>query len=133
MGRFGAKGKKLSVTNKDDTVSSEKEKVTVQKRRGRPQKPLKDEINEDEAPKIEDEDSEGTTGVPNNDVKATNGKKRKRNVQVKEKVDLVEEENGNGTKSSTEEESKNSNGLRQYRNRRKSKPRRAAEAVVECN
>ncbi|GFP94414.1 hypothetical protein PHJA_001585800 [Phtheirospermum japonicum] len=116
MGRFGAKGKKLSMTNKDDTVSSEKEKVTAQKRRGRPLKPLKDEINEDETPKMEDEDSEDTAGVPN-----------------KDKVDSVEEENGNGTKSSTEEEAKNSNSLRQYRNRRKSKPRRAAEAVVECN
>ncbi|KAL3645096.1 hypothetical protein CASFOL_010276 [Castilleja foliolosa] len=130
MGRSGSKSKKLFVTNKDDSVSSEKEKVTGQKKRGRPQKLVKDKINEDEVPKMEDEDSEDTTGVPNKDA---NGKKRKWNGQVKEKVESVEEENGNGTKSSTEEESKNSNGLRQYRNRRKGKPRRAAEAGIECH
>ncbi|KAI3461068.1 hypothetical protein Pfo_017731 [Paulownia fortunei] len=135
MGRGRAKGKKLSVTNQDDPGSGEEEKIPAQKRRGRPQKSLKDEIDEDEAQKIEDEDSEDATGLPNKDMKnkpAQNGKKRKRNAQVKEKVDSVKEENGNGTRSSTEESNK-SNGFRQNGNRRKNKPRRAAEAVVECN
>ncbi|KAI3449910.1 hypothetical protein Pfo_006575 [Paulownia fortunei] len=136
MGRGRAKGKKLSVTSQDDPGSSEEVKVPAQKRRGRPQKSLKDEVEEDEAQKIEDEDSEDTTGVPNKDVKnksgIQNGKKRKRNAQVKEKVDSVKEENGIGTKSSIEE-SKKSNGFRPNRNRRKNKPRRAAEAVVDCN
>ncbi|KAF5747232.1 G2/mitotic-specific cyclin S13-7-like [Tripterygium wilfordii] len=39
------KGKKLTASNHDDTGSGEEEKIPVQKRRGRPQKPLKDEID----------------------------------------------------------------------------------------
>ncbi|KAL7084476.1 hypothetical protein ACP275_14G224900 [Erythranthe tilingii] len=132
--RGRAKGKKLSVTNQDDNGSGEEEKIPVQKRRGRPQKPLKDEISDEEAQKLEDEeDSDGTT-------KIKNGKKRKRNnnnnatEKVKEKVETVpEEENGNGERPSNEESSKKSIGFRQNGNRRKNKPRRAAEAVVECN
>ncbi|KAL3828151.1 hypothetical protein ACJIZ3_016953 [Penstemon smallii] len=148
MGRGRTKGKKVSVTNKDDVGSGEEEKIPAQKRRGRPQKPLKDEIDEDEAQKLEeDEDSEDTSGLADNkDTKSSkNGKKRKRNAQVKDKAspDSVKEENGNvhgngiGNRSSTEEESNKSNGsFRQNgngRSRRKNKPRRAAEAVVECN
>ncbi|KAL0459280.1 UNVERIFIED_CONTAM: hypothetical protein Slati_0555200 [Sesamum latifolium] len=136
MGRGRAKGKNLSVTNQDDPGSGEEEKIPAQKRRGRPQKPLKDEIDDDEAQRIEDDDSEEATGAPNKDLKnrtvTQNGKKRKRNGQVKEKVDVVIEENGTGTKPSTEE-LKKSNGFRPNGNRRKNKPRRAAEAVVECS
>ncbi|PIN16943.1 hypothetical protein CDL12_10402 [Handroanthus impetiginosus] len=136
MGRGRVKGKKLSATSQDDPGSGEEEKVLAQKRRGRPQKPLKDEIENDEAQRIEDKDSEDTTtnGVPNKDIKnktgTQNGKKRKRNAQANEEVDTAKEEKGNGTKSVIEE-SKISNGFRQ--NRRKNKPRRAAEAVVECS
>ncbi|KAK4441501.1 hypothetical protein Salat_0485000 [Sesamum alatum] len=136
MGRGRAKGKKLSVTNQDDPGSGEEEKIPAQKRRGRPQKSLKDEIDNEEAQKIDDEDSDDTTGLPNKDTKSKiatqDGKKRKRNVQVKEKIDPVKEENGNGTRSSADESNK-SNGFRPNGNRRKNKPRRAAEAVVECN
>ncbi|KAL8489802.1 hypothetical protein ACS0TY_025130 [Phlomoides rotata] len=144
MGRVRAKGKKLIVTNHDDHGSDGDEKIPAQKRRGRPQKSLKDEIDEVEAQKVDDEDSEDTTGLPNKDA-ATNkaGKKRKRNGQAMEKVDSVKEVNGNGSKSSTEEnangskssteETVKSNGFRQSGNRRKNKPHRAAEAVVECN
>lgn len=134
MGRGRARGKKLSVSNQDDSGSGEEEKIPAQKRRGRPQKPLKDEVDEKEAQKLEDEDSDDT-GLPNKDVKsktAQNGKKRKRNAQLKGKVESVKEESGNGTRSSTEESNK-STGFRQNGNRRKNKPRRAAEAVVECN
>jgi len=135
MGRGRGKGKKLTVTNHDDPGSGEEEKIPAQKRRGRPQKPLKDEIDE-EVEKLEEEDSENAkSGTPSKETKCPsateNGKKRKRNSQVKEKADSVKEENGNGTRSSTDDSTK-SNGFRHNGSRRKSKPRRAAEAGVEC-
>ncbi|XP_011083151.1 uncharacterized protein LOC105165740 [Sesamum indicum] len=136
MGRGRAKGKKLSVTNQEDLGSGEEEKIPAQKRRGRPQKSLKEEIDEDESQKIDEEDSDDTTGLPNKDMKGKistqNGKKRKRNIQVKEKIESVKEENGSVTRSNADESNK-SNGFRQNGNRRKNKPRRAAEAIVECN
>ncbi|KAA8528130.1 hypothetical protein F0562_035619 [Nyssa sinensis] len=137
MGRGRGKGKKLTVSNHEDPGSGEEEKIPIQKRRGRPQKPLKDEIDEEEeAEKMEEEDSEITkNGVSSKEMKsstaAENGKKRKRNLQAKEKQDTIKEENGVGTRSSTNDLSK-SNGFRHNGSRRKSKPRRAAEAGVEC-
>ncbi|GLT49777.1 hypothetical protein SLA2020_233160 [Shorea laevis] len=114
----------------------EEEKIPAQKRRGRPQKPLKDEIDEEEPEKIEEDDGgNGKTGINGKEIKspptAENGKKRKRNSQVKEKADSVKEENGIGTRSSTDDSAK-SNGFRQNGSRRKNTPRRAAEAVVDC-
>ncbi|XP_057483390.1 uncharacterized protein LOC130770102 [Actinidia eriantha] len=136
MGRGRGKGKKFSVTNQEDAGSGEEEKILVQKRRGRPQKLFKDEIDE-EFEKVEAEDSDNTkNGVLSKETKssitAENGKKRKRNSQAKEKSDLVKLENGVGTRSSTDDSTK-SNGFRHNGSRRKSKPRRAAESVVECN
>ncbi|GLT49778.1 hypothetical protein SLA2020_233160 [Shorea laevis] len=136
MGRGRGKGKKLTVNNHDDTGSGEEEKIPAQKRRGRPQKPLKDEIDEEEPEKIEEDDGgNGKTGINGKEIKspptAENGKKRKRNSQVKEKADSVKEENGIGTRSSTDDSAK-SNGFRQNGSRRKNTPRRAAEAVVDC-
>ncbi|KAH6767719.1 hypothetical protein C2S52_018702 [Perilla frutescens var. hirtella] len=133
MGRVRAKGKKLASANQDDPGSGDEVKVLAQKRRGRPQKPLKDEIDEDEAQKIE-EDSEDSAGLANSTIKGVQqtGKKQKMNAQVKERADSVKEENGNGMKSNTEE-TKESDVFHSNRNRRKSKPRRAAEATVECN
>ena len=137
MGRGRGKGKKFLVTNKEDAGSGEEEKFPVQKRRGRPQKLLKDEIDEEEFEKVEAEDSDNTkNGVLSKETKssitAENGKKRKRNSQAKEKSDSVKLENGVGTRSSTDDSTK-SNGFRHNGSRRKSKPRRAAESVVECN
>ncbi|KAK8683166.1 hypothetical protein V6N13_039233 [Hibiscus sabdariffa] len=136
MGRGRGKGKKLTISNRDDAGSGEEEKIPLQKRRGRPQKPLKDEIDDEDVGKLEEEDGEnGKADITTNETKsapaAENGKKRKRNSQVKEKSDSVNEVNGFGTRSSTGDSSK-SNGFRQNGSRRKSKPRRAAEAVVEC-
>nr|XP_023894476.1 uncharacterized protein LOC112006441 isoform X1 [Quercus suber] len=136
MGRGRGKGKKLTVTNHEDGGSGEEEKIPAQKRRGRPQKPLKDEIDEEEVEKIEEEDSENAkSGTPSKEMKSPsateNGKKRKRNSHVKEKADSVKEENGNGNRSSTDDSIK-SNGFRLNGSRRKSKPCRAAEAGVEC-
>ena len=137
MGRGRGKGIKFSVTNQEDAGSGEEEKIPVQKRRGRPQKLLKDEIDEEEFEKVEAEDSDNTkNGVLSKETKssitAENGKKRKRNSQAKEKSDSVKLENDVGTRSSTDDSTK-SNGFRHIGSRRKSKPRRAAEAVVECN
>ncbi|KAK9274090.1 hypothetical protein L1049_018904 [Liquidambar formosana] len=136
MGRGRGKGKKLTVSNHEDPGSGEEEKIPAQKRRGRPQKPLKDEIDEEEVEKMEEEDRENANSViSSKEMKspaaAENGKKRKRYSQVKEKLDSVKEENGIGTRSSTDESTK-SNGFRHNGSRRKSKPRRAAEAGVEC-
>ncbi|KAL2507479.1 hypothetical protein Fot_31126 [Forsythia ovata] len=135
MGRGRAKGKKLSVTNQDGPGSGEEEKIPAQKRKGRPQKSLKDEIDEDKTQKLGDEDSEDTTsGVLNKEIKgsndAQNGKKRKNNGQFKEKADSVEDENEKGTRSNTKDSNK-SNRFRQARNRRKNKPCQAAEVGVD--
>ncbi|KAK3042289.1 hypothetical protein RJ639_001884 [Escallonia herrerae] len=136
MGRGRGKGKKLTVTNHDDPGSGEEEKIPAQKRRGRPLKPLVDEFDEEEAEKIEDDDvASAKITISSKEVKSTsgteNGKKRKRTTQAKEKPDPVKVENGNGTRSSTDDSTK-SNGFRHNGSRRKNKPRRAAEAGVEC-
>lgn len=133
MGRGRGKGKKLTVTNQDDTVSGEDEKVPIQKKRGRPQKPVKDDFDE-EVEKIDDSENV-KNGVTHKEMKSPTAaelaRKRKRNSQVKEKLDSAEEENGVGSRSSTEESAK-SNGFRHNGSRRKSTPRRAAEAGVQC-
>lgn len=134
MGRGRGKGKRLTVTNLDDPGNGEDEKIPTQKRRGRPQKPLKDEIDK-EVEKLE-EDSENTkNGISTKEMKTLsaveNGKKRKHYTQVKEKSDSIKDENGIGTRSGTDDSTK-SNGFRHYGSRRKNKPRRAAEVGVEC-
>ncbi|PHU05799.1 hypothetical protein BC332_26621 [Capsicum chinense] len=135
MGRGRAKGKKQSVH--EDLGSGEEDKIPV-RRRGRPQKLSKDDVEEgeQEVVKIEDEeeDSENTKGsVLSKDVKnqaAVNGKKRKRTSQVKE-ADSMKVEDGVGTKANSNDLIK-SVGFRQNGSRRKNKPRRAAEVGVEC-
>lgn len=136
MGRGRGKGKKFTVTNHEDPGSGEDEKIPAQKRRGRPQKPLKDDFDEEEVEKIEDDSDNVKNGVASKEIKSPaatteHGRKRKRNLQVKEKLESAEEENGVGNRSSTEELTK-SNGFRHNGSRRKSKPRRAAEAGVQC-
>lgn len=132
MGRGRGKGKKFTVTSHDDPGSGEEEKIPAQKRRGRPLKQLMDEIDE-EVEKMEEEDSENA--VSSREMKsltaAENGKKRRRNAQAKEKPDSGTEENINGIGASTDDLTK-SNGFRHNGSRRKSTPRRAAEAGVEC-
>uniref|UniRef100_A0A3Q7ILH2 Uncharacterized protein n=1 Tax=Solanum lycopersicum TaxID=4081 RepID=A0A3Q7ILH2_SOLLC len=126
MGRGRGKGKKQSV--REDLGSGEEEKIPI-RRRGRPLKPSKDEIGEEEeeeeAMKVKEEgdDSENTKGsVINKDVKnqgVVNGKKRKRTSQVKE-VDSTKGENGVGNKTNSNELIK-SVGFRQNGSRRKNK------------
>ncbi|KAJ6813370.1 uncharacterized protein M6B38_143765 [Iris pallida] len=135
--RGRGKGKKLPVvTSHEDPGSGGEEPLPAYKRRGRPQKPLKDDIDEDVAEKIEEEGGDGVkpSFVPVKEMKAAvaeNGKKRKRNPMVKEDSNLDPEENGKVIKANIEVSTR-SNGYRQNGNRRKSKPRRAAEAGVVC-
>ncbi|XP_071696514.1 uncharacterized protein [Rutidosis leptorrhynchoides] len=120
MGKSKGKGKKFTLTNNNDEVANgEEEKNTAQKRRGRPQKPLTDEIDEDVEKIQEGEEEEDDE----NAISDTNGKKRRRNKEAKEKGTSVKEESANGTRT---------NGFRHVGSRRKNKPHRAAEAGVEC-
>lgn len=138
MGRGRGKGKKLTTTSHEDPGSGGEEPLPAYRRRGRPQKPLKDDIDEEEVEKIEEEEEEegnGKLATPSKEMKGSaameNGKKRKRYSQVKENSDSILEENSAGVRSNSEELTR-TNGFRQNGSRRKSKPRRAAEAGVEC-
>ncbi|MBA0587338.1 uncharacterized protein LOC105798750 [Gossypium raimondii] len=125
------------VSSREDPGSGEDEKIPESKRRGRPQKQLKDDVDEDDAEKKEEDGEDVKGSVPIKEMKsqaATENRrkrKRKRSMQVKENLDSVKKENCITAKSSTDDSSK-SVGYRQNASRRKSKPRRAAEAVVEC-
>ncbi|XP_075507376.1 uncharacterized protein LOC142544199 [Primulina tabacum] len=138
MGRGRRKGKKQSVIaetrNKGDENSPSKRRV------GRPQKPLKDEIeSENEYEMLKEEDGGGedtkswvSSESSKNQVCMDSGRKRKRASQLKEDADSVKEENGVVTKTNATVLIKTSVGYRQIGSRRKSRPRRAAEVGVEC-
>jgi len=135
MGRGRGKGKKLTgATSHEDPGSGNEEPLPPYKRRGRPQKPLKDDMDEEEVAKIEDEEVDLKLSTPTKEAKGPptveNGKRRRRRQAVVENSDSLLEENGPGL-STTTEESTRKNGFRQNGSRRKSKPRRAAEAGVE--
>ncbi|PSS01836.1 Bifunctional lysine-specific demethylase and histidyl-hydroxylase [Actinidia chinensis var. chinensis] len=136
MGRGRGKGKKQnSIAIRDDPGSGDDEKNPPYRKRGRPQKLVKDEIEEEgEAEKIEEEEDKKSS-LANKDVNnlaiAENGRKRKRSLQAKENPDSVKDENSVGTKAGTDNSVKPV-GFRQNRSRRKNKPRRAAEVGVEC-
>ncbi|GAB4835165.1 hypothetical protein Ancab_000074 [Ancistrocladus abbreviatus] len=124
MGRGRGKGKKLS-PNHEDPGSGEEEKIPAQKRRGRPQKPPKDEIDDEEVEKLEEDDNENNSGNLSSKettvvAAAENGKKRKRSLQAKEKPSPIKDENGVGAKSSTDDSIK-SNGVRHIGSRRRKK------------
>ncbi|KAI3822901.1 hypothetical protein L1987_10502 [Smallanthus sonchifolius] len=122
MVRGRGKGKKFTLTNNnDDPASGEDEKIPSQKRRGRPQKPLMEEVEED-VEKIEAEEEYDDDDDDESANSYVNGKK-KRNNEGKEKGKLVKEESPNGTRS---------NGFRHIGSRRKNKPHRAAEVGVKC-
>ncbi|KAK9736019.1 hypothetical protein RND81_04G245100 [Saponaria officinalis] len=130
MGRGRGKGKKLTVTSHEDPGSGEEEKIPAQKRRGRPQKPLKDGVtNDEDLGKTEGDNSENKESSIVTTVE--NGKKRKRNSPTKEKQSPVKEENGVGEMLVADVSTK-PNGFRHIGSRRKNKPRRAAEVGVEC-
>ncbi|BFG38235.1 hypothetical protein CerSpe_245090 [Prunus speciosa] len=136
MGRGRGKGKKQSVIAvREDPGSGEEERIPPNRRRGRPHKPLKEDIGEgEEAQKTEDVE-DAKIYVSSKDMKnqsaIENGRKRKRSAQVKENIKSVKEDKNVETKSSLDDSTK-SVGFRQNGSRRKNKPHRAAEAGVQC-
>ncbi|GAB2266925.1 hypothetical protein Dimus_001913 [Dionaea muscipula] len=142
MGRGRGKGKKQNA--RDDVESGEEEKIPASKRRGRPQRPLKNDedgdtkmIDDDDDD--DDDDENAKSSIINKDVmdqtaRELDGKRRKKSLELKEDSDLAEDEKGSGAKSSTvTDDSVKSIGSRQNGSRRKGKPRRAAEVGVGCN
>ncbi|XP_028787423.1 uncharacterized protein LOC114743380 [Neltuma alba] len=129
MGKGRGKGKKQSVIAKREEYGNEKDKGSAYRRSGIQQKSLKDEIEEPEEVSGNIEDGENVE-VKNSSTE--NKRKRKRSVLVKEKIDPVKEENPIRAKRDPDD-SKKPVGFRQNGSRRKNKPRRAAEAGVNCN
>lgn len=139
MGRGRGKGKKLTAVSKHEEPGSGGEDSippSAYRRRGRPlvQKGAKDEVDADE------EDMENMIDEEEEDVKPAkenkgieNGKKRKRHVSQStdsHSIELGSEKNGISARSAMDEPKK-PNALARNGSRRKSKPRRAAEAGVE--
>ncbi|XP_014517172.1 uncharacterized protein LOC106774643 [Vigna radiata var. radiata] len=134
MGRGRGKGKKRSVMAEDPR--SEEDKVPAYRRRGRPLKPLSDEIEEVEVTEIIEKDEENVKGNGStNELKTQpitiNKRKRKRSTQVTEKIDPMKDDNGILAKSGPDDSIK-STGFRQNGSRCKNKPHCAAEAEVDC-
>ncbi|XP_021770400.1 uncharacterized protein LOC110734538 [Chenopodium quinoa] len=136
MVRGRGKGKKqTAVTAHNDVENAKDENIPASKRRGRPQKPLKDEVEDVESAKIangeENANSSMTSRSSKGQFTAVSGTKRKNSSQVLENLDSIKEKNGAEAKSITEGFVK-SVGFRQIGSRRKSKPHRAAEVGVKC-
>ncbi|KAL5208191.1 hypothetical protein ABZP36_032626 [Zizania latifolia] len=139
MGRGRGRGKKLTtVRSHEDKGSSGEETVPARKRRGRPQKRLADKIDQTDVEKFV-ENVDGKEGEADDvKLKATRLEKNttsaagnKRGRQLKDTSNLVLEESNSSIRSSSDETTR-ANGFRQIGSRRKSKPRRAAEAGLEC-
>ncbi|XP_038721145.1 uncharacterized protein LOC120013416 [Tripterygium wilfordii] len=135
MVRGRGKGKKQTlIASHEDTASGEEEKIPSYRRRGRPQKPLKDDI-EERAEKMGEDGEDAKDSITTKDTKnqtaIVNGRKRKSSAHVKENLDTAKEETGVGTKLSTDDSTKTV-GFRQNGRKRKNKPRRAAEVGFEC-
>ncbi|WOL12046.1 hypothetical protein Cni_G20810 [Canna indica] len=132
MGRVRGKGKKLTVaTSNEDQGSGDEEVIPPFKRRGRPQKPMKDDIYDNDAENLEEGEDDAKFTASSKETTVVNEKKRKRFSKAKENSDLVKEEISAGSKSKIDDLVR-SNGFRHNGSRRKSKPQRAAEAGVEC-
>lgn len=121
------------VTSSEDPGSGNEEMLPAYKRRGRPHEPLKDDIEEDVTEKTEEGDDVVKLDAPNKKLEGLTvayGKKR-RYSKAKQKSDMVMEENGSGLKSKNGDSTRSS-CFRYNGSQRKSKPRRAAKAGVEC-
>jgi len=133
MGRGRGRGKKLTIVRShEDKGSSGEEVVPARKRRGRPLKRFADKIDQTDVENfVEKVDGDGEEV---DDVKLKNSTSsvgNKRGRPLKEGSNLVLEENNSSIRSSSDESTR-TNGFRQIGSRRKSKPRRAAEAGLEC-
>ncbi|KAG2309478.1 hypothetical protein Bca4012_081508 [Brassica carinata] len=134
MRRGRGKGRKQSASAREDRGSGEEEKIPAYRRRGRPQKPMKDDFEEEEEEEeeemVEKMEQEEEEDIDDTNESSVTSNERKRKISRGSK----EEENGLGLKPSTDGSTRSASaGFRQNGSRRKSKPRRAAEAVVECN
>ncbi|GFQ05444.1 hypothetical protein PHJA_002688500 [Phtheirospermum japonicum] len=134
MGRVRGKEKKQFATGRED------EKLPT-RRRGRPQKPVKEDIDGDgKVVNLEDDgsDLEETKSLvlsksnKNIQTAAENGSKRKRPLQVMENADSVNAQNGILITKTNANDLIKSVGYRSNGSRRKNKPRRAAEVGFAC-
>jgi hypothetical protein len=133
MGRGRGRGKKLTLVRRhEEKGSSGEEVVPERKRRGRPQKRFAEKIDqtdiENSVEKV-DVDEEQLDAAKLNNGTAAVGNKRGR--PLKEGSNIVVEENNSSIRSNSDESTR-TNGFRQNGSRRKNKPRRAAEAGLEC-
>lgn len=128
MGRpRGGKTKKSMEAAKEDAGSEAEEVRPAYKRRGRPQKIVKDDIDDEEEDmaKAEDDGDEAKKVATSKDSKsvAENGGKKRRRQSKRGPESATEKHIG--------EPARPLNGFRQNGSRRKSTPRRAAEAGVQ--
>ena len=130
MGRGRGRGRKLTIARShEEKGSSGEEVVPARKRRGRPQKRFADKIEQVDVENfVEDVDG----GDEDAKLKAGSGVKRGRPLKESPNTVLAEENSNSSVRSSSDESAARTNGFRQIGNRRKSTPRRAAEAGVEC-
>lgn len=138
MGRGRGKGKKAA-TGSDEAGSGPEEVIPTQKRRGRPQKPLKDETDEEEEdesvkPEVELEQKENSeSGKVEADPKPTLVTSTKKAEEIAKKKQKKQAQMKEETKSEAQTGAEvvgRANGFRHSGSRRKSKPRRAAEAGI---
>jgi hypothetical protein len=133
MGRGRGRGKKLTlVRSHEDKGNSGEEVVPARKRRGRPQKRFAEKIDQTDIENFVekvDGDEEQLDDAKLKNGTAAVGNKRGR--PLKEGSNIVVEENNSSIRSSSDESAR-TNGFRQNGSRRKNKPRRAAEAGLEC-
>jgi hypothetical protein len=133
MGRGRGRGKKLTlVRSHEEKGSSGEEVVPARKRRGRPQKRFAEKIDqtdiENSVEKV-DVDEEQLDAAKLNNGTAAVGNKRGR--PMKGGSNIVVQKNNSSIRSISDESTR-TNGFRQNGSRRKNKPRRAAEAGLEC-
>ncbi|CAM0952006.1 unnamed protein product [Alopecurus aequalis] len=128
MGRpGGGKAKKSMEAEKEDAGSGAEEAIPAYKRRGRPQKLFKHDIDDEEEDmaKVEDDGDDAKKVAASKDSKslAENGGKKRRRQSKRGPESATEKNIG--------EAARPLNGFRQNGSRRKSTPRRAAEAGVQ--
>ncbi|KAM0876502.1 hypothetical protein ACQ4PT_036125 [Festuca glaucescens] len=137
MGRGRGRGRKVTIgRSHEEKGSSGEEVVPVRKRRGRPQKHKIEVVDVEnfveDVDGGENEDAKLKASRLEKNIAGAAGVKRGRPLKESPNTVLVEE-NSNSSVRSSSDESARTNGFRRIGNRRKSTPRRAAEAGVECN